>query len=67
MKQPFTKEEKEIMDLIVSAHNKFMDLNTKEPNHQHDSKDWVNSIHSLQNVLMGRVLMRDYPEYFNKN
>ena len=59
---PFTEEEKEIMDLLVQAHNKFVKLN---PTHPSDVSDWVNSIHGLQNVLGGRVLRRDYPETFH--
>jgi hypothetical protein len=61
MKEPFTPEEKEIMNLITQAHNRFVQL---ESTHPSEIKDWVNGLHSLQGVLGNRVLRRDYPEIF---
>lgn len=61
MANPFTKEEKEINDLIIEAHNKYLKL---EPTHPSDIGEWVTSIHGLQNTLNGRVLRRDYPKTF---
>ena len=61
MKEPFTKEEEEIMRLIVEAHNKFSKLKST---HSNEIKDWVNNIHNLQSVLSLRVLRRDYPNYY---
>lgn len=61
-KEGLTKEEAEIMDLITKAHSKYIDLIQTHPS---DMPDWVNGIHSLQNVLGGRILRRDYPETFS--
>lgn len=66
-KQPFTKEEKKIMDLIVKAHNLFVEL---PKNHPDETREWVDGIHRLQITLMNRVVVRDYPDTFysqNKN
>lgn len=60
-KQPFTKEEQEIMDLIVEANNKFGALQYAHPD---DPRDWTNAIHALQNILIYRVVKRDYPQTF---
>lgn len=55
------EKEKEIMDLLVKAHNAYVSL---ESTHPSDIPDWVNSFHTLQDVLTRRVLRRDYPEVF---
>lgn len=60
-KEPFTSDEKEIMDHIVSAHNKFCGL---ERTHSMEIQEWVDAIHRLQDLLGARVLRRDYPETF---
>jgi hypothetical protein len=62
MNEPFTKEEKKVMDLLVEAHNLFAQI---EPTHQNDILNWVDGIHKCQDVLKGRVVTRDYPEIFN--
>jgi len=63
MKQPFTKEEQEVMDLLVNAHNKFMALNRTHPS---EIQDWVIPFHSLQGIIINRVVRRDYPQCFNR-
>jgi len=60
-KEPFTKEEKEVMNLLVKAHNKFVKI---ERTHPSEINDWVNAFHTLQSILMNRVVRRDYPETF---
>lgn len=60
-KEPFTPEEKQIMDLIVAAHNIFVTLPVTHPG---AIQDWVRGIHELQNVLIFRVMQRDYPQQF---
>lgn len=60
-KKPFTKEEQEVMDLLVEAHNKYTEL---EQTHPSDLPDWVNALHTLQRLLGQRILRRDYPEDF---
>jgi len=62
MKKPFTKEEQEIMDLLVLAHNKLINLD----NHGGDMADWVHHLHGCQNVLITRIVRRDYPDVFNQ-
>lgn len=55
------EQEKEIMDLLVKAHNAYVGLDSTHPS---DIQDWVNSFHILQDILTRRVLRRDYPETF---
>jgi len=61
MKEPFTEEEKIIFDLLVQAHNKFVEM---EQMHPDDMREWVDGIHKCQNVLISRVVTRDYPDVF---
>lgn len=61
MKKPFTEQEQEIMNLLVEAHNKFVEM---EQMHPDDMREWVDGIHKCQNVLKGRVVTRDYPDVF---
>lgn len=61
IRNPFTKEEEAIMELIVNAHNKFVEL---ERGHSMEIQEWVTSIHSLQSILSHRCLRREFPEYF---
>lgn len=58
---PYLKEEKEIMDSLVSAYNNFIKLEQTHPSH---IPDFVNGIHLCQSQIMNRVLQRDYPETF---
>ncbi len=62
-KEPFTKEESEIMDLLVKAHNKFIKLNRTHPN---EIQEWITPFHLCQGILINRVVRRDYPGHFNK-
>ena len=62
MKKAFTKDEKEIMNLLVKAHNKFAKLIQTHPS---EMQDWIIPFHSCQGVLMNRVVRRDYPNEFN--
>jgi hypothetical protein len=62
LKEPFTKKEQEIMDLICKVHGRFMKLPVT---HESEVEEWVISIHVLQDVLGRRVLRRDYPNYFH--
>jgi len=61
MKKPFTKEEEEVVESIVKAHNLFIKL---ERTHSMEMQEWVSSIHNLQHLLSARVLRRDYPDVF---
>ncbi|UAY56251.1 hypothetical protein [Arachidicoccus terrestris] len=62
MKEPFTVDERIVMDLIVKAHNSFLALPRSHPA---ELTEWINHLHGLQDVLGRRVLCRDYPNYFN--
>lgn len=59
--KPFTQEEEEIMDRLVSAWNIFTDL---EITHKDEFDDFAQAIKDAQQILMNRVLRRDYPESF---
>ena len=61
MKKPFTIEEQKVLDLMLEAHSRFLELNVT---HISETTDWVNAIHQLQHLLSARVLRRDYPETF---
>lgn len=57
-KHPFAPQEQKIMDLLVEAHNEYVTLPTVN---EASSALWLNGIHSLQMILMHRVVRRDYP------
>lgn len=59
--QPFTKQEKEVMNLLVQAHNKFTALVETHPS---ETSEWLISFHRLQVIIGERVLRRDYPDTF---
>ena len=61
MKKPFTDKEQKIVDLLVEAHNNFIELNRTHPT---EMTEWVSSLHKLQDLLGARVLRRDYPKTF---
>ena len=60
---PFTEQEREIMDLIIKAHNIFVKLDNRH--HVMEMQEWVSGVHQLQSVMSHRVLSRLFPEYFN--
>lgn len=55
------KIEKDIMKALVLAVNLFRKLKTTHPCHE---KDFVNGIHKCQNVIMHKIIQRDYPKDF---
>jgi len=60
-KDPFTEEEREVMDLLIEAHNKYARL----PVLREDvGRNWADGIHICQAALGQRVLIRDYPDVF---
>ena len=61
MKKPFTDKEQKIVNLLVEAHNNFIELNRTHPT---EMTEWINNFHKLQDLLGARVLRRDYPETF---
>lgn len=58
---PYNKDEKRIINLLVQATNIFFKLNHGHPSH---IMDFVDGIHKCQNVIMHRILQRDYPKEF---
>ncbi len=60
-KKPFTKQEEKIMNLLVKAHNEFLEIKQTHPS---DINEWVDGIHRCQNILILRIMRRDYPKDF---
>jgi hypothetical protein len=58
---PFTEQESKIMQLIVEAHNEFVNL---ERGHSMEIQEWVSGIHKLQSILSHRCLRRLFPSHF---
>ena len=61
MKNPYTQEEQDIMDALSLAFNKFSKLDIT---HNCHSKDFAEGINKCQDVIIHRVVQRDYPETF---
>ena len=53
-----TKEEGVVMDSLVYAWNNFLKLDTTHPD---EINSFADGIHDCQQLLMNRVLRRDYP------
>lgn len=61
MANPYTEEEKQVMDLLTSAVNAFKKLESTHPSHD---SDFCNGIHRCQDVIIHRIVQRDYPDTF---
>jgi len=61
MKKPYNKIEKEIMDSLVNATNLFRKLQLTHPSHE---EEFISGIHTCQNVIIHRIVQRDYPKEF---
>ncbi len=61
MKDPYKYNEKQIMDHLVRAMNLFEELETTHVCHKND---FIEGIHKCQNVLIHRIVQRDYPHEF---
>lgn len=61
MNEPYTPEEKAISDLLVEAVNLFVKLPHTHPCH---SRDFTDGIHKCQDVLIHKIVQRDYPKEF---
>lgn len=57
----FTKKEKEVMDSLANAWNKFCELNQTHPM---DKDEFCAGIHECQKTLSMRILRREHPEQF---
>lgn len=62
---PFTPEEKEVMDILIFAHNKFCELQKSNTIYVKHGYDWLTHIHGLQDILIVAATMKKYPNYFN--
>lgn len=58
---PFTLDEQKIFNLIIEAHNKYVEL---EVTHPSDRQDWNNALHVLQRLMGQRILRREHPDVF---
>ena len=54
-----TEEEQVVMDNLVAAFNAFYSLPRTHPS---ELQEFVNSIHRLQDLLVVRIVRRDYPD-----
>lgn len=61
IKEPHTPEEKKIGDLLVEACNLMLKLESTHPCHE---EDFADGIHKCQDVLIHRVIQRDYPDTY---
>lgn len=62
---PFTPGEKQVMDALVDAHNKFCKLKEKGLYHP-QALEWQAHMHALQDILIVDTVIRKYPDYFNQ-
>jgi hypothetical protein len=53
--------EQEIMDALVLAVRCYSKLSLTHPSH---NADFTNGIHQCQNVLIHKIVQRDYPDRF---
>ena len=54
-----TEQEGKVMDALVTAWNEFQKLRVQHPS---DIPDFVNAIHTCQQILGMRILQREHPE-----
>lgn len=59
--KPFTPEEEEVMQHLVDAWNKYIQLPGNTAN---GKKDFCDGIHNLQRILSMHTMRRLYPDYF---
>lgn len=50
------------MNHLIRAFNKFRKLQTTHPSHE---LDFTNGIHMCQNVIIHKIVQRDYPNVFS--
>jgi hypothetical protein len=61
VKEPHTPEEKKIGELLIEAWSLMLKLKSTHPDH---CRDFADGIHKCQDVLIHRVIQRDYPETY---
>jgi len=60
-KVPYERLEQEIMDHLAAAWNLFTSLESTHPSH---TKDFSDGVHRCQDIIIHRIVQRDYPNYF---
>lgn len=58
---PYKPQEKLVMDYLVKAWEAFCVLEKTHPSH---NKDFGEGIHKCQDVIIYKIVQRDYPETF---
>ena len=61
MTDPCLPDERHIMTKLAEAFDLFMKM---EQSHQSHMSEFVQGIHACQNVIIHRVVQRDYPDFF---
>lgn len=56
-----TRVEKEVMDSLIDAWNRFLQLEGLHPDHV---TDFRRGIHDCQRILASRVVSRTFPKYW---
>jgi len=57
----FTEDEEKCMQYLMDAYGVFIEMERQHPD---EMRDFVDAIHSLQNLLAVRVIRRVYPKYW---
>jgi len=60
-KNPFTSKEEKVANALTEAYNNFIKLKTTHPSHE---KEFIDGIHQCQNVMIHRIVQKDYPKIF---
>ena len=58
-----SSKEIEILDLLADCWNKYCELEIQHPD---DARDFADSIHDCQRIIMSREAVRQHPDYFYK-
>lgn len=61
VKSPYSEKEKVVMDHLAKAWEAFLSLEKTHPCH---NKDFSDGIHKCQDVILHKIVQRDYPETF---
>ena len=56
-----TDQEIKVMDKILEGYNEWLRL---EMTHPAEMQDFINAVHTVQQLLAMRVIRRDYPKYW---
>lgn len=59
--KPYEATEKDIMDHLVKAWELYLTLDITHPSH---NQEFSEGVHKCQNVLIHKIVQRDYPETF---